>query len=287
MSRISNQALLAKLTTHAWSGQKKDSEVSRRVAANAQADPASASFYKRLAKSHLFEEFQRTATAAREYHNRVTLPWLDGGYRLLPTGMFFDYQKTMAGYRDEARGTAKRIESEYPRIVEQARARLGTLYNEADFPTAEKVAASFGIEVSLIPVPDTEDFRLDLDEQTQENIRNEVQQSYKEMERKAMLDLWSRLEAVVEHVSERLHAVNKAERKRLHESVVGHVRDLVEILPSMNVSGDGELDTLAREAKDKLLVDIQALRTSPDKREETAQAADDLLARITGAKAQR
>lgn len=287
MSRISDRALLAKLTTRAWSGQKKDSEVSRRVTADAHADPASGTFYKRLAKSHLFEEFQRTASAAREYHNRVTLPWLDGGYRLLPTDMFFNYQQQMAGYRREAEATARRIRNEYPRIVEQARNRLGTLYNPDDFPSADKVESAFGIEVSLVPVPDTDDFRVDLDEETQESIRSEVQQSYKEMERTALLNLWDRLHSVVEHLSTRLHEVDRAERKRLHESVVGHVRDLVEILPSLNITGDAELDQLAGEAKEKLLVDINALRTSPDRRAETAQAADDLLNRITGAKAQR
>ena len=287
MSRISNQALLAKLTTRQWSGQKRDREVSQNVTTSAHADPATGSFYKKLAHSHLFSEFGSVAQAARSYHNEVTLPWLDGGYRLLPTDLFFDYQDTIAKYRQQAADIARSIREEYPRMVRQAQYKLGDLYKPEDFPTAEQVEASFGIEVSLVPVPDVDDFRLAIDDDTMQAIRNEVAADFQARERAALMEAWGRLQGVVKHLSERLHEVDRAERKRLHESVVTHVRDLVEVLPRLNVTGDSELDQLAQEAKQKLVVDINQLRSSPDTRTATATAADDLLARINGAMQQR
>lgn len=287
MSRISDKAVLVKLSTRQWSGTKKDREASARVTQEAHAASTSGAFYKRLAHSHLFGEFSRVAQAARQYHMQVTLPWMDGGYRLLPTDMFFEYQQNMAKYKDEARDIAASIREEFPRILRQAEVQLGSLYKPEDFPTPEKVEQSFGLDVAMIPVPEVADFRLEVDDQTEQEIRDAVVQSYKDQERQAMMDLWQRLHDNVEHLATRLHEVDAAERKRLHESVVGHLRDLVEILPSLNITRDQELDGLAQEAKDKLLVDINRLRSNPEARQETTKAADDLLSRITGAMQQR
>jgi hypothetical protein len=284
MSRITEQAVLAKLTTHQWSGRKRDREVSRKATKDARAEQGSGAYYKKLAQSHFFDEFSRLAQEARSYHNEVTLPWLDGGYRLLPTNLFMDYQQQMRVYSNKADQIARRIRDDYPRLLTQAQNRLGDMYNPDEFPSAEQLQASFSIEVSLLAVPETADFRTQLDDQTQAKLKSEVEQSYKQLEHQAVKNLWDRLEAVIEHLSTRLHQVDHAERKRLHASVVGHVKDLVEILPSLNITGDEQLNRLAYEARDKLLVDIQQLRNSPDKRAETATAANDLLSRILSAR---
>ncbi len=92
-------------------------------------------------------------------------------------------------------------------------------------------------------------------------------------------DLWKRLRDVVAHVVDRL---NEPE-SRFHGSLVTNVLDLVEILPRLNVNGDGDLNRFAEQVKERLCnYSAQDLKKHDLLRVTTAADAANIVAEMDG-----
>jgi hypothetical protein len=151
---------------------------------------------------------------------------------------------------------------------------LGDLFNPEDYPSADEIASQFGIDTGFEPLPDAEDFRVDLVEEEIESIREQLREEQQVKAEQAMRDLWNRTFKVVKNMSERLSTPDGVFRNTL----VGNVADMAGLLGQMNVTDDPELDKLRREIEDKLIkYDAQALREDGDARVETAKAATEIL----------
>jgi hypothetical protein len=98
-------------------------------------------------------------------------------------------------------------------------------------------------------------------------------------------ELWYRLYEAVHHMAERLSSYQVTKEGVEHpfrDSVVVNLVKLVEVLPKLNVTADPELDRLTQEVRAALLVDPQELRQSATKRSDTAKAAAEIAARMSG-----
>ena len=66
-------------------------------------------------------------------------------------------------------------------------------------------------------------------------------------------------------------------------SLVGNVREVAELIPTLNISLDGRLDSLSDELLDDLAtVPPEILKNSQAARESTIDKADKLLAKVAG-----
>jgi hypothetical protein len=66
------------------------------------------------------------------------------------------------------------------------------------------------------------------------------------------------------------------------DSLVGNVRELVDLLPALNITGDPVLTDITKRMRESLTVyDGDTLRASAAARIETAKAADDILATVS------
>ena len=91
----------------------------------------------------------------------------------------------------------------------------------------------------------------------------------------------------MERVGERLREDENGKPLTFRDSMIENVRDLVDVVPRLNVFEDAELAGLCREVEDRIArVDPDVLRPSrrydPRAREQVKQDADELAARFAG-----
>src|SRR3954463_6186983 len=73
-------------------------------------------------------------SSIQKFWQGVTLPFPEPGVRLIPQRRVDDFAATMAGYQADLAAAVGQLQTALPELKAAARARLGDLYSEADYP---------------------------------------------------------------------------------------------------------------------------------------------------------
>lgn len=286
-SNISSRAMLVNLTIRQWSARKHDKRVSQEVADNHGNDVALGRFNKSLVERDALKPITTAVTVLREYHYKNTLPWLDTGARILPAANYLAYtgeiRKLRAGFEEAVADFLGR----YDRYVDEAERRLGTLYRPDEYPSRHDIADRFAIDVGFLPLPEANDFRVELGDLEERRIKAEIEERMAAAVEQAHRSLWQRVHEAVAHMVERLNAYQKdADGKVMatfRDSLVGNVRELVELLPRLNLTNDPELERMRqRIARELAVEEAETLRDNATVRASVARAAEDILSQMAG-----
>jgi hypothetical protein len=292
MASIKDKAMLVNPHICMWTARKHDRKISDEVAAQHNAQHDAGRYNKLLIAKAALAEITRAAGAARAFHVENTVPWADDGARMLPAENYFAYTTTMRELRGSFEAAVAKFCDGYPQYVADARVRLNGMFDEKDYPTAAQINARFAFDVVISPLPDASDFRVSLGEAEETRIRSEIEDRVNAALDGAVRDLWQRVHDCVAHIAERLRAY-KVERdpdtgkdkvsNPFRDSLVTNLRDLVDLLPRLNLTGDPSLAAM----RDKLAAQLaphepQALRDSEALREQVARTAEDILRDMAG-----
>lgn len=279
MIGIENKAMLVSLTIGFWEARKFDKKATGEVAAAHDTVAKDiGNFNKLLLSKRATGELERIARSARNYHRTNTLPWNEG-YNLLVIEQFDSYSKAMREFSEQYTMEADRLEQELPGFIEEAQSRLKGLWNPGDYPSPEVVRDKYYFNVSIMPIPTTNDIRVSLQEDDIKEIKLNMESTFKEINNQIMRDLWGRLYAKVKNVSDKLG--KDRDKTRIHDTLITHVLDLCELLPKLNVLEDAKLTSMIREVeKEVCRYDAEALRTDDDTRRRVAESSDRILSRI-------
>jgi hypothetical protein len=258
-TNLSRKAMLAVLNISRWSARKHDKKVSQEVSENHGANGNVGRYHKRLlpGDSKSLDRVRKSADAARDFHYQNTLPWGQDGSRVLTKANYFAYVTEMRKLRTEFEEAVQAFIREYPELRVNARNLLGTMYSEDDYPTTARLEGKFGFDLLFLPFPDAQDFRVDLDDDEQQEIKKSIEQHAENATALAMRDVWNRLYEAVSRMTERLGNPDNIFR----DSLVTNVRDLCELLPRLNIANDPNLDKMVQAVSSKLAShDAQTLR---------------------------
>ena len=132
---ISSSAVLVELNISVWPASKIDRETTTKTNTDAGAVRDASTTKKNLfAGTSLRKDIEKFAARVRLYHNQNTLPWADKGERLLPTRLFMEYKQTMDSYQNTFDVMCNNFFVEYPRLVAEAPANLGTMFKARGLP---------------------------------------------------------------------------------------------------------------------------------------------------------
>ena len=246
---ITERAMLAAVHISIWTAIKHDRKVSRDVAQQHGAHAGAGRYNKQLLReAEKLEALRSLSGQIRQYVYKITLPWSDEGYRLLPAHFYFELTTKMRDFEQAFTQQVEEFLSVYPTYIEQVRPELNGLFREEDYPSAEKLRNKFGVRLEVLPIPSGEDFRVTLSEEEQARVAREIDENVRQSLQRGTEDLWVRLKEVVSHMVERL----KEPESRFHASLVTNVFELGDLLPRLNVNQDEELNRFAGEIKDRL-----------------------------------
>lgn len=288
----------AMLVRHSVKGRgfmrgKADKEVSKEVALRHNADIEKASKYRKsLIAARFTEKLDEIGAQAYAYHVTNTLPWDDDGWRLLPSQNYFDYMAAQRTFRELFKAATTDFARTYPDAIEEARTRLGSMFKLSDFPDQSALFERdpgtgeykrFAVNVTIQPIPDQSDFRVDLNELETTKIKADLERRMQGVLTAAIGDLWSRLRDPIENLRDRLDKYETAERKLWLPVWIDNLKAVIELIPKLDFTGDPELARICREAEMKLSKwNGDQMRTSKATREFVRTAADDILEAMVG-----
>lgn len=270
---LSSKAMLISLSVSCWTGVRKDDAVVAEIDAKHNATN-SGRFSKYLVDKSELEECAAFARTIRAHHYKLTLPWSDNGPRLLPALMFKEYSADIRRMRDDYTQLVIKFLDRYEQVLKpDARLRLGTLYNPEDYPDRMELRLKFDVSTEILPVPEGNDFRVDVGDEERRRIAEELDARHRERQAQAVADTWQRVRQVVGNIHTRL----TAEKSILRESLIDNAAELAKLLPGLNVTADPLIDRVGQQIASDLLVDIVALRKSQRARTQVAAAAQRIL----------
>jgi hypothetical protein len=275
---ITEKAMLAAVHISIWTAVKHDRKVSRDVADQHCAHHGAGRYNKQLLRgADKLDELRTLAGQIRQYFYKITLPWSDEGFRLLPSNFYFELMARMREFEVSFEQGVEGFLRVYPQYIEQVRPELNGLFREEDYPSVDKIRSKFGIKMEVLPIPTGSDFRVQLSAEEQARVSREIDANVRESLMRGTEDLWKRLREVVARMVERL---NEPE-SRFHGSLVTNIADLVEILPKLNVSGDTNLNRFAEQINERLCnYSAQELKRNDLLRAATATDASNIVAEM-------
>lgn len=278
-SKLSEVAMLVCLNVSQWTARKYDRAVSDSTAAKYGAKLGSGRFNKVLVAKEAILNVTKAVGAARTFFHKNTLAWNDDGTRILPAANFETFSSKMRELRADFDAQVARFCDSYPALRTAAKNDLGEMYNELDYPETWRIRGKFNFDIAVLPTPSSDDFRITLQEEDMQAIREDLEARTKKILEEATLDLWRRLHGVVERMVDRLSDPDAVFR----DSLVENVRELVGLLPRLNITGDADLEHLRKEAEAKLAkYDPDNLRDSKTIRASVVQDAKDLMGKMAG-----
>lgn len=286
-SLLSSRAMLAGLTIRQWSARKLDRKVTDETNRAHGASADAGRYNKALIAKDALAKIVSAANAARSVHYARTLPWLDDGARILPSMAYDRYAPTMRQLRADYEAAVAEFVANYPSFVADAQSRLGAMFDPNDYPSESEVKGRFTFAVRILPMPDANDFRAELSDNQAAMIRAEIAQASTEALNAAMADVWNRITDVVGRMVERLKAYKPAENGSkaegiFRDSLIENARELLYMLPSFNLTNDPFLADIAdRICADLVQHSADELRESATLREDTAKAAEQILADVS------
>jgi hypothetical protein len=282
---LARKAVLVSVNISQWTARKLDKRVTDEVNRDHGAAANAGRYNKLLIEAERLAKITSLVSAARALHYGMTRPWADEGPRILPNALFVKFSDEFRKLKREFEQAANEFADGYPRFVEERKRALNGLYNESDYPDVSEIRSKFRLEMTILPFPDADDFRSNLDEDTVADIKAEIAETSSRVVDDAMRHTAKQIINMVGHMSEKLKEYKTGgdgKRKFFLNSLVDNVRELAELLPAFNLTEDPKLtEIIARIQRELCAEDAGELRTNDAARESVQKSADEIVAAVS------
>jgi hypothetical protein len=249
----------AKLTIGMWEGEVRSGIAEDKVSSDFD---IARSKSKTTIKLCTHGGFKDAALAAgrmiRTTHYDITSPWEDRGARVFKTSGFTFYRERISKCIDSFHEAREKFFEHYEETVLEDKIILKSLV-PSWYPSPDKLKGMFYSTIRFVPILRGADFRLDVPEEELERIKADVDSENADKVKVAMTDLHSRILKPIQLLVDKLD--NYGDGKRMHDTILTNLRDVVEVLPNLNFTNDPVV---------QILIDKIANDLLPPKGEETS-----------------
>jgi len=275
--------MLVEFNASVWTARKLDKTTTNEVVASKNAGAKDAARVNKhlLAGRTELDIIQQAVGRARQFVYDNTAPWSDSGLRLLPTVNFMKFTERMNDFEEEMEALVKAFVVIYPTLITAQALALGDMFKRDDYPTANEMMTKFSFRVNYMPVPSSGDFRVDVGNQAQAELKARLESLTQERIDSAMADVRERLSTHLKRMSDRLttdYIGGEAKQRRFHDTLVDGALELCDLTKALNVTNDVTLET-ARSQLEQLLVGVTPtdLRKNEAIRQDVKRNVDAIL----------
>jgi hypothetical protein len=275
--------MLVEFNASVWTARKLDKTTTNEVVASKNAGAKDAARVNKhlLAGRTELDIIQQAVGRARQFVYDNTAPWSDSGLRLLPTINFMKFTERMNDFEEEMETLVKAFVVIYPTLITAQALALGDMFKRDDYPSANEMMTKFSFRVNYMPVPSSGDFRVDVGNQAQAELKARLESLTQERIDSAMADVRERLSTHLKRMSDRLttdYIGGEAKQRRFHDTLVDGALELCDLTKALNVTNDVTLET-ARSQLEQLLVGVTPtdLRKNEAIRQDVKRNVDAIL----------
>jgi hypothetical protein len=284
---IDTCALLVELNVSQWTARKLDRSTTDELVTNKNAQSKGAARVNKnlFAGRSELEVVSQHITETRKYVYDNTLPWSDSGIRLLPSARFMEFNAKLQQAEDKFYGLVTEFVTVYPSLITAQAMALGDMFNRNDYPHPSDIEHRFRFNANYMPVPASGDFRVDIGNDAQEELRKKLANLADERVEHAMKDIKTRLAEHLKRMSDRLtvdYINGEAVPRKFHDSLLDGAHDLCEMVDALNIINDPQL-AQARKALKQAIggIDVKDLRKDLPTRTDIKAQVDDVLSKFS------
>ncbi len=183
-------------------------------------------------------------TRLGNYWRGLTLPYTEPGIRLIRQADIEPFVHAMEGFREELTEAENGLEAAYDEIKDDARRRLGRLFNPGDYP--HEVRGLFAVEWDF-PSVEPPSYLLRIAPEVYEQERQRVAARFDEAVRLAEQAFATEFARLLSHLTERL---GDGARKIFRDSAVANLGEFFSRFGQLNVRSNPDLDRLVAQAQE-------------------------------------
>lgn len=277
---LREKAVLVKVSNSCWTARKVDRPLSKKLNVDLKVKEDRQGYYKKwLIPQSALAARHAITNEATKYHKSVTLPWLDDGVRMVPSGMIAEYMAAMRGFAARVEAEDQKFYASYHQHAAEGQRLLGKAANPEDYPSLVQLKRKFGFDIKLLPIPDIEDWRMDVSKKEMDELLVQAKATMDGVQKAAIMELWQRLFDEVEHMAERLKKSDNVFRNTL----ISNVKDQCKLLAKLNISGDVQLEAMRKEVDAELTKHTaDELRDDDALRQKVATSAAAIMKKMAG-----
>ena len=277
--KINEKAMLVHLRISMWTGSHKDGAVTQKVCNEFGVAKDAGTWWTHYVPPEELEGIKSAAGSVRNTWIKWTMPWLDGGVRIVPSGKYNAYLTAIQEAIKEYNKACDAFLLRYPAILEASPERLKSLKDGKNMPSVDELRNRFGVTHDIFPMPSTEDFRLQgVSEGDTEKIKEQMEESLKLAFDETLTYVWQSLLNLLEKVDKVMSEPNK----KFKDSLIKNLEKFIDDLPSLNIVDDPGLEeTRKKIIKQFMGIDPQDLRESDVLRKGIAKQAKAAITEIT------
>lgn len=233
---------------------------------------------KTLLDSPEFQAVQAKQAAVKLYvYSRSVPSPVRAGFYLIPNDLVEEVDATLNVYRQDVKALAKILAGKLDEIKASDKLALGDTFNDADYPSAAEIVNKVDVLWNYVrfSVPDNlpENLLTREQEKSRANLR-EATDSIQQLLRSQMNEL-------VSHLAGKLSGEKEGKPLIFRNSLIGNIREFLDLFNSRNIVNDTELEELCDKARALLNgVDPQALRDSSSLRVNVASGFQEIKAAL-------
>ena len=278
---IATSSMLVELNISCWTARKLDKKVSEEVDQAKNTKVKAGNYHKHLlaGNPHL-EAVNKYAAKVRLWNTKQTIPWSDSGGRIVTMENLFNggYKAQLDDHKVEFERLASNFIQVYPTLISAAAFQLGDLFDRDEYPEPDAVEKKFKFQYTLMPLPTSGDFRIDIGEQVKAELVQHYEEHFNERLNTAMRDVWGRLHECLSHMSERLSNDDDGNRKVFHGTLITNAREMIGLLRRLNVTNDPKLEEARRDLELAMTnADTDTIKDSDYVRETVKNKVDAIL----------
>ena len=276
---LSSSAMLVSLNISVWTAKRMAKKVANDVdQANGTKTKVISAYKGLLAGDEELTAINKYAGVIRSYHMNMTSPWSDSGQRLLTTAQFFTYKSEMSRMEAEYWDLVNKFIPEYSIKISAAAFQLGTLFDRSEYPEPEDVARKFGMTIKYEPLPESGDFRIDINNEGLNDLKDQYDAMYEANIEKVHADAYDRLYKILTQLSFGLRTNADGTTGRLYASVLDNAKELCGLLTSFNITQDTRLESMRIRLEENLMgVDVADVKDSDYVRVTLKKEVDSIL----------
>ena len=284
---IDTCAMLVEFNASVWTARKLDKTTTDEVVATKHAAAKDAARVNKhlLAGRTELEVIQQAVGRARQYVYDKTSPWSDSGLRLLPNISFMAFTEKLDDFEHEFTALVKSFVTIYPSLITAQAMALGDMFKRDDYPSANEIMTKFSFRVNYMPVPTSGDFRVDVGNAAQAELKARLDKLTQERVDNAMSDVRERLSSHLKRMSDRLttdYVQGEAKPRRFHDTLVEGALELCDLTKALNIVNDPALETARRDLEQVLVgVTPTELRKNEAVRQDVKKNVDAILSKFS------
>lgn len=261
MNSVLQSGCLILYTCSIWGGRVK----LPKSAVTVDADPEFYNATKYLVDRGYLKPLEGIRSEARSYLYKKTLPFPIPGILFVPKGMGGTIDQKMVTYQNKFNELTEEFARNYETFIDQARAKLGHLFNPTEYPKDIRRHFSFAWKLYNFDAPDQVQV---FSPEIYEKAVADYQQTIREFQETAATTLRTTFSEMVDHIVERL----SGERKTFRDSLVGNIKEFLNDFAVLNITNDTELSRAVE--KCRMILDgvsADAIRNNDTFRDHIAQ----------------